>query len=111
MVVRLNKKAHCGRCGETNPEKFSWKPSVGYYHNYCKACDKIISHEYYLKNKNRIDKRHKEWQDNNRDLHLQHVRKYEGTPKYKKVRERYESKKRQGSNQASIAPEFLVDRQ
>ena len=67
----------CKYCGKFKPyNEFSWLPSVNRYHNYCKACDKVYKQKWYMLNKERVDARHKKWQEENYTLHLEHQRRY-----------------------------------
>ena len=82
-------KKLCDRCERMlSLDKFYFLPSVNRHHNYCIECDKEYKRQYYITHKKEIDKKRKEWQENNYDLHLSHARKYRKTEKGKMAKKR-----------------------
>lgn len=60
---------NCKKCGELKPlDQFSTnKSNKDGHNNECKACEKIRKAAYYLKNKDKILARNKQWHEENRD--------------------------------------------
>ena len=85
----------CDRCGKfLELDKFCWLPSVNKYHNYCRECDKAHKRKWYLKNKSKVDEKRKQWQIDNYEKHLEHVKKYQSTDKAKTIKNEWAKKNR-----------------
>jgi hypothetical protein len=94
-VEKKKVKLFCSRCGKKrSTDNFSFIPSVGRYHNYCKDCDRAQKKEWYIKNKEKLDQIRKDWQANNMGKHREHVKKYSQSEKCKIVRKRYLERKK-----------------
>lgn len=80
----------CSKCGiDKSLENFSFKEK-GIYRSYCQDCQYIKSREYYLKNKEQIIVKHKEYCDKNRNKVRSCCNKY-----YKKNQKKLVNNKRE----------------
>lgn len=81
---------YCSKCDTTKRKSEFYVSSItGRVTNYCKACTKEHGKRWYNNNKEIADKKRRAWQDANREKHIEHVKKYCKTDKFKIVQRRY----------------------
>jgi len=91
--MHQEKKKQCKKCRKSFPvSNFYVSLKTGVYSTYCKECEKIIKKEWYIKNKERVDAKRKQWQKENYHKHLKHQRKYNQSEKGKAAQQRYKEK-------------------
>lgn len=68
----------CKKCAtfKSNTEFSKYKPSKDGLQYYCKLCDNAKKRQYYIDNKEAMDKKNKKWQEENYKKHLKHQDKY-----------------------------------
>jgi len=94
---RLTKE--CGWCGKfLNVEEFYWLSSTKRYHNYCKKCNRERMKMWYQDHKIEAVRKRKQWQDENHELHLEHVKKYRESEKGKNTIKRIREELRKRKN-------------
>jgi len=83
----------CPICEETKDlHDFYFSSAYGLYQNICKECDKDRKRRWYLQHKEAVDKKRKQWQVDNYDLHLEHQRRYNNSEKGIAARRKYQEK-------------------
>ena len=93
MKPKVQPDKFCPSCNKTLSIKdFYYFESTGHYGTECKECDKDRKRKWYADNKKYADKRRKEWQNKNYELHLEHQTKYNNSEKGVLARKRYKER-------------------
>jgi len=80
----------CPVCEKYLPiDSFYYVYTTKQYGGCCKECDKERKRKWYIQNKEAVDKKRKEWQEENYERHLIHQNKYNKSVKGKATRQRY----------------------
>jgi len=87
MIVYKAGQKQCFHCKEfKNPKEFYPNKNTGDgLYSHCNICDNEITKKYYNKYLKKNRKLRKNWQDNNKELHKNHVRNYYARKKIRKM--------------------------
>lgn len=90
-------KKQCRVCKQIKPLGVGFNRNKGTkdgYLNICKICDNLQKKIWYQENLEREREKRKRWQEDNYELHLEHQKKYNRSPKGREAAKRYREKTR-----------------